>query len=573
MIKNKKFLFLSLTLVMLIACMGVVSAANDTDTGATETITVPEDIPSIEDDSAEVPAEDDNQTDFYVSDSEGDDNNAGTQDSPYKTIQTALNRPHNDQVTYNIYILAGNYTGLGNTNLTVNGNYNINIIGEGTDKTIIDGEAGFDIVYSGFYWGSSEAWFSYTNETGNWGMNITQGNGRITLSNFTIQHCYSKGVNGGSAIGLYPTATVDNHANLEVDNIYFFENYAGVGAGIRNNANATLIINNSVFEKNRKSTSSGNYGAGVYNNGTATILNSIFDNNYARWGVVMNDHSLVVGNCTFQNGIGYDGSSTYKFGTGVAFNTGGSDFFRPGNYLTDNIVENCTFINNYQSDIYGFSGSLIANNNYFENTSRIYITDSSSSDDISYVISNNTIINPVASTLQSSLSTGSNTYAIQSAVANNKVLIENNTIHMTNGTAISAYNATINNNTIIYEFSGPAIALSRQNAIVTNNTITRGNITVTQASNTIANNTINVNNSAGIILNTNNAKNNTITGNIIYSNSTYAVNIATASGNNVSDNYLIANPYVGNLAVRVSGTNTVENNLPEAPVGIYARAD
>ena len=573
MIKNKKLLFLSLTLVMLIACVGVVSAANDTDTGATETITVPDVVPSIEDDSANVPDEDDNQTDFYVSDSAGDDNNAGTQDSPYKTIQTALDRPHNDQVTYNIYILAGNYTGLGNTNLTVNGNYNINIIGEGTDKTIIDGEAGFDIIYSGFYWGSSDIWKTYTNETGNWGMNITQGNGRITLSNFTIEHCYSQGVNGGSAIGLYPVATVDNHANLEVDNMYFFENYAGVGAGIRNNANATLIVNNSVFEKNQKSSSTGNYGPGVYNNGTATILNSIFDNNYARWGVVMNDHSLVVGNCTFQNGIGYDGSSTYKFGTGVAFNTGASDFNRPGNYLTDNIVENCTFINNYQSDIYGFSGSLIANNNTFINTSRIYITDSSSSDDISYVISNNTIINPVASTLQASLSTGSNTYAIQSSVTNNKVLIENNTIYMINGTAISAYNATINNNIITYEFSGPAIALSRQNAIVTNNTITRGNITVTQASNTIANNTINVDNSAGIILNTNNAKNNTITGNTIYSNSTYAVNIATASGNNVSDNYLVASPYVGNLAVRVSGTNTVENNLPEAPVGIYARAD
>ena len=252
MIKNKKLLFLSLTLVMLIACVGVVSAANDTDTGATETITVPDVVPSIEDDSANVPDEDDNQTDFYVSDSAGDDNNAGTQDSPYKTIQTALDRPHNDQVTYNIYILAGNYTGLGNTNLTVNGNYNINIIGEGTDKTIIDGEAGFDIIYSGFYWGSSDIWKNYANETGNWGMNITQGNGHITLSNFTIQHCYSKGVNGGSAIGLYPVATVDNHANLEVNDMYFYENYAGVGAGIRNNANATLIVNNSVFEKNQK---------------------------------------------------------------------------------------------------------------------------------------------------------------------------------------------------------------------------------------------------------------------------------------------------------------------------------
>ena len=59
-----------------------------------------------------------------------------------------------------------------------------------------------------------------------------------------------------------------------------------VGAGIRNNHEATLYVNNSLFEGNRKSSSTGNEGAGIYNNGTATIINSTFQNNYARWGTI-----------------------------------------------------------------------------------------------------------------------------------------------------------------------------------------------------------------------------------------------------------------------------------------------
>ena len=102
-------------------------------------------------------------------------------------------------------------------------------------------------------------------------MNITKGTGIITIKNMNIQHMLSNGTRGGSSISLYPTATVDNYGNLEVDNVYFFENLAGVGAGIRSNNGSTLLVNNSIFEGNRKGPSTGNYGAGIYNNGTATV--------------------------------------------------------------------------------------------------------------------------------------------------------------------------------------------------------------------------------------------------------------------------------------------------------------
>ena len=131
---------------------------------------------------------------------------------------------------------------------------------------------------------------------------------------------------GASNINLYNTSTVDNYGNLEVDNVSFINNCGGVGAGIRNNNGSTLVVNNSLFDGNRKSSTTGNYGAGIYNNGTATVINSTFQNNYARWGTVTSDKHLTIINSTFKNNIGYDGGSTYKFGSGIAINTGSADF-------------------------------------------------------------------------------------------------------------------------------------------------------------------------------------------------------------------------------------------------------
>ena len=158
-------------------------------------------------------------------------------------------------------------------------------------------------------------------------MNITKGNGLITITNFTMQHAWVYGVDGGDSISKYPTAPVDNYGNLEVNNMYFYYNCAGVGAGIRNNNGSTLLVNNSLFEKNRKSESTGNFGAGIYNNGTTLVVNSIFVGNYARWGTLTNDRIMKVNNCTIRDNKGYDGTSTYKYGSGIATNTGSADYY------------------------------------------------------------------------------------------------------------------------------------------------------------------------------------------------------------------------------------------------------
>ena len=91
---------------------------------------------------------------YYVSNDKGSDTNDGTIDKPYKTINQAITQTTKDNI-YNIHISTGTYTGVGNTNLTVNGDYKINFIGDGINKTIIDGEAKYTIGDPG-YGGSSK---------------------------------------------------------------------------------------------------------------------------------------------------------------------------------------------------------------------------------------------------------------------------------------------------------------------------------------------------------------------------------------------------------------------------------
>ena len=65
--------------------------------------------------------------------------------------------------------------------------------------------------------------------------------------------------------------------------MYFFENLAGVEAEIRSNNGFTLVVKQSISEFNRKSSSTSNFGAEVYNNGTVTIFKSQFIDNATRW--------------------------------------------------------------------------------------------------------------------------------------------------------------------------------------------------------------------------------------------------------------------------------------------------
>ncbi|WP_323736061.1 hypothetical protein PXD04_09275 [Methanosphaera sp. ISO3-F5] len=433
--------------------------------------------------------------DYYVSTTDGKDDNDGSHDAPFKTIQTAINKTDSEN-TYNIHLAEGTYKGEGNTNLTIPGDNHINIIGAGINKTIFDGEAKYDIQRSGFYWGSSDTWFYYVNGTGNWIMNITEGTGSISIENFTIQHSWSNGTRGGSAIGLYPETTVDNHGTLTAKNIYFHDNYSGLGAGIRNNPTGTLYVDNCVFENQTKSVSTGNFGSAIYNNGTAYVNNILVLHNYARWGSVTNDKTLYITNSTIKDGIGYDGTSGQKNGPGIYVNTGNADFF--ASYESEGlvtVVENCVFENNQQCDINTGKANITVNNCTFNKSTGIYLASNNAGTKFVHKYTNNKFIDMHESTMFVTMqSTTKPSYAIHS-LANYNITIENNTIDV----PVSQYSYAIQ---------------AKHNTHIINNTI-NNYIKIDGANCTVIDNNINTLQEYTVQL-TRNAKEAQVTNNTLY---------------------------------------------------------
>ena len=453
---------------------------------------------------------------YYVSDKTGSDTNQGTQNSPFKTIQKAISTVNTNKQNANIY-LDGQFKGFGNTNLTVPGDLHINFIGVGNSS--IDGEVNYTIKENlsdnEYYWGSTPIWYPYNNGTGNWAMNITRGNGLITISNFTIKNCWNPGPSSND----YKTSTVDNYGNLAVNNVSFIFNHGGVGASIRNNNGSNLNVTNSLFEANRKSSSTGNYGAGIYNNGTAIIINSTFQKNYARWGTITNDKNLTIINSTIRDNIAYDGGSTFKTGSGITINTGSTTYgedTRISNIVTQ--IDGCIFINNDQLDIYSDEGSTNITNNIFNKSTGVVMN--KGSEDITINIKNNTFNSPIGSTLYTSLSSKDQLLITLKLRAPYHYVIDSNQVFNMGGT------------------SSTALELKSNNAIITNNTFTRM-ILIDGEKNTIKSN------------------------NITTTKDQYTINLKNSPNNNIYDNYLKASKLVGDSSVSYTSiTNKLENNTP-----------
>ena len=530
--KNVKRMFFVTALILLLVSISAVNAA---DTSNDTSSTIQQDVvkevnvekvsdTQVTDTTTKNIKKEETTTDLYVSDTDGSDENSGTTDSPYKTVQKALDQTNADS-TFNIHIAEGTYKGLGNTNLTVNGNYNINFIGDGINKTVFDGEVEYTIK-GGSAWGENEYWDYYDLISGNWAMNITEGTGHISISNMNFQHMLT--IARDTAIQYNYLGTVTNYGNLSVNNVLFYQNLGGLGAGIQNKAGAKLYVNNSIFQENRKSSGTGNFGAGIYNNGTAIVENSQFIKNAARWGTITNDHIITINNCTLRDGISYDLSSTYKYGSGIASNTGSADYYnRYRIYGIITNINNCIFENNGQTDVYQAEGNLTLTNSTFNNATGVYLTDNifnwNYNDEFSFVIENNTFDTVKISSLFTTLSSYSDkVFAIYSN---------------------SKYNALIKDNIITLNNDGFGIYLTNNNT-VENNTLD-SKIQVEGNYNNITQNTITNNEKATIYLG-NSANNNIITDNTLKS-------LITTGNNAVSTN---------------NQQNTIENNLPESPADV-----
>ncbi|MCZ3365606.1 right-handed parallel beta-helix repeat-containing protein [Methanobacterium veterum] len=289
---------------------------------------------------------------IYVSNDGDDYYGDGSRDNPYKTLQKAVSKALNGN---KIYIYAGTYTGLYNTDLHIN-------------KYLTFSSFNGDVL---IYRYSNINLFNITefgqlnlnniNTCSNMSYNvllINNGGGVLVLNNCTINN--STGCIGGSG-------------DVKAYNSKF---YNIVGYAIQSNGNLTVIKssftnisipNTSIYDR-----------AIIRSCGNLTVINSTFINNnlnaiYAEWS---------------------SGSSALINGSNFTNNTGGVTFY---NFDQGAAVENCKFIDNTGSCV--IQASIINNSLFINNTGRgsirgsIIINGDYNSEPKNLTISNSTFIN------------------------------------------------------------------------------------------------------------------------------------------------------------------------------------
>jgi len=214
---------------------------------------------------------------IYVNGSGGNDTSDGsTWLLAKKTIKNATGTVN---INGTVKIANGQYTGVNNTQITIDKNMNIN--GQSETGTVING-------------------------TGtNWIFHINSGI-NLTITNLTI-------TNGNSNYG----GAIYNDGTLTVDNSTFTNNTAtdyGGGGAIVNEG--TLNVTDSNFEGNNAGVAGALYNYG----GNLNIIDSTFTNNIAQYGgAIINDGTLTVDNSTFTNNTATDyGGAIFNSNSGTA---------------------------------------------------------------------------------------------------------------------------------------------------------------------------------------------------------------------------------------------------------------
>lgn len=272
----------------------------------------------------------------YVNTTGNDINGNGSADNPYLTIGKGISSVDSNGT---INIANGQYTGVGNTNITIS--KNMTITGQSQSGTIING--------------TGTNWIFHINS----GLNVviqdlTIVNGNATYggaiendagSALTVNNCTftgNKATNGG-AIG--------NHGDtLTVNNCTFTGNKANYGGGAIDGT--LLTVNNCTFAGNNASTE----GGAIQSWNTLIVTDSTFTGNYAGLygGAILNWLNCNMTNCTFTiNKANYEGGAIYNNNEGI-LNVTGSTF--TGNNATSDggaifnggtsNINGCTFTGN-----------------------------------------------------------------------------------------------------------------------------------------------------------------------------------------------------------------------------------
>ena len=302
--------------------------------------------------------------DYYVSPNGDDDNNDGSKDKPFKTINKAITEAFAKNIYVNIYLLEGTYLGTGNVNLALTNLGYLNIIGV-DGKTIIDGN-GKDYAFNfGTTLNVNLKNIIFTNlYSKNYAGLIKGGSGDYTVNidNCTFEKCNAKTliqINGKVNDVIMRENVVSSSfiTNVISINNLLFENNSGNG-----HISAEKGIYNSTFVNNKitvKSTT--DYGIIYVSRANFVSANNVFENNTVK-GLYINGGSanFTSINDTFVNNDGVSGGAVKGGGTFINAKfinnkaTKGGAIYHDYGVLT---LKDCIFENNKADDgddIYGY---------------------------------------------------------------------------------------------------------------------------------------------------------------------------------------------------------------------------
>jgi predicted outer membrane repeat protein len=323
------------------------------------------------------------RNDIYVATTGSDTTGDGSQEHPYKTIQTGYNAVNTNG---RIHIANGIYSGTGNKAITIG--RSISIFGESQEGTIINAEnsgriftinSGCTVTIQNLTLRNGNAQYAsaihdlgtltvtnctftantVTGGTGSGALNVDHGT--LTVNDCTFTNNISN--NSGALNNYYGVLVTVNNC--------IFTNNAAVAGGAINNDHSTMTVTNCTFIGNNATSSTASGGAVNNAYGTLTINNSTFTNNNARfsYGAAINNHygiSLNLNNCTFTGNIAKGGGALNSYNSGLTVTNciltnnsatggnGGAVNIAYGTFA----VDNSTFTNNTAKNT---SGGAITN--------------------------------------------------------------------------------------------------------------------------------------------------------------------------------------------------------------------
>ena len=303
--------------------------------------------------------------DYYVSPDGDDDNNDGSKDKPFKTINKAITEAFAKNIYVNIYLLEGTYSGTGNVNLELTKLLGyLNIIGV-DGKTIIDGNDKDYAFNFGTTLNVNIKNIIFTNlYSKKYAGLIKGGSGDFTVNidNCTFEKCNAKTliqINGKVNDVIMRENVVSSSfiTNVISINNLLFENNSGNG-----HISAEKGIYNSTFVNNKITVkSSTDYGIIYVSRANFVSSNNVFENNTVK-GLYINRGSanFTSINDTFVNNDGVSGGAVKGGGTFINAKfinnkaTKGGAIYHDYGVLT---LKDCIFENNKADDgddIYGY---------------------------------------------------------------------------------------------------------------------------------------------------------------------------------------------------------------------------